>query len=94
MIYSILIILQFYDHFLEWGLKEELVKLTSIRLRNGISESSNVNIMASDADLYVAMIDGKVIVKLGPRYNLGNLIPSNFKASTFGKDYCVWEKQG
>lgn len=50
--------------------------------------------MASDADLYVAMIDGKVIVKLGPRYNLGNLIPSNFKASTFGKDYCVWEKQG
>ena len=85
--------MQFYDHFVEWGLKEEIIKLTTIRQRNGITETSNVNIMASDADVYVAMIQGKVIVKLGPRYDVGNLIPSNFKVSTYGKDYCVWEKQ-
>lgn len=84
----------FYDHFIEWGLKEEIIKLTSIRLRNKISETSNVNIMASDADLYVAMIDGKIIVKVGPRYDVGSLVPSNFKIATSGKDYCVWEKQG
>ena len=85
--------MQFYDHFVEWGLKEEIIKLTTIRQRNGITVTSNVNIMASDADVYVAMIQGKVIVKLGPRYDVGNLIPSNFKVSTYGKDYCVWEKQ-
>ncbi|XP_010690299.1 alpha-amylase [Beta vulgaris subsp. vulgaris] len=84
----------FYDHFFEWGIKEEIAKLASIRLRNMINGSSGVNIMASDADLYVAMIDEKVIVKIGPRYNVGNLIPSNFKISTSGKDYAVWEKQG
>lgn len=50
--------------------------------------------MASDADLYVAMIDGKIMVKIGTRYDVGNLIPSNFKVATSGKDYCVWEKQG
>ncbi|XP_021849650.2 alpha-amylase [Spinacia oleracea] len=83
----------FYDHYMQWGLKEEIVKLTSIRQRNAISETSSVNIMASNADLYAAMIDGKIIVKLGTRTDLGNLIPSNFKVSTYGNDYCVWEKQ-
>lgn len=86
--------LQFYDHFIEWGLKEEIIRLSAIRTRNGITESSNVNIMASDADLYVAMVDGKIIVKLGTRYDIGNIIPSNFKVSTSGNNYCVWEKQG
>ncbi|XP_056688790.1 alpha-amylase-like [Spinacia oleracea] len=84
----------FYDHYMQWGLKEEIVKLTSIRQRNAISETSSVNIMASNADLYAAMIDGKIIVKLGTRTDLGNLIPSNFKVSTYGNDYCVSEKQG
>ncbi|GAB4838376.1 hypothetical protein Ancab_027910 [Ancistrocladus abbreviatus] len=82
----------FCDHFFDWGLKAEIVELTAIRMRNGIHENSNVNIMASDADLYVAMIDGKIIVKIGPRYNAGNLIPGDFKAAASGKDYCVWEK--
>lgn len=84
----------FYDHFIDWGLKEEIVKLASARTRNGINESSNVNIMASDANLYVAMIDEKIIVKIGSKYDVSNLIPSNFKIATSGQDYCVWEKQG
>lgn len=84
----------FYDHFFEWGLKEEIVKLASIRTKNTINESSNVNIMTADADLYLAMIDGKIIVKLGSRYDIGNLVPSNFKIVASGKDYCVWEKLG
>ena len=87
-------LMQFYDHFIDWGLKEEIVKLASARTRNGINESSNVNIMASDADLYVAMIDEKIIVKTGSKYDVNNLVPSNFKIATSGQDYCVWEKQG
>ena len=86
--------MQFYDHFFEWGLKEEIVKLTSIRTKTGINQSSTVNIMASYSDLYVAMIDGKIIVKLGSRYDVGNLVPSNFGIVASGKDYCVWESQG
>ena len=48
--------------------------------------------MASDADLYMAMVDDKVIVKIGSRYDIGNLIPSNYKVAAYGKDYCVWVK--
>ncbi|KAK7321693.1 hypothetical protein VNO77_32566 [Canavalia gladiata] len=80
----------FYDHFVDWGLKEEITKLSSIRLQNGINEKSTVNILAADADLYVAKIDNKIIVKIGPKMDLGNLIPPNFHVATSGKDYAVW----
>uniref|UniRef100_A0A5B7BQV1 Alpha-amylase n=1 Tax=Davidia involucrata TaxID=16924 RepID=A0A5B7BQV1_DAVIN len=83
----------FYDHFFDWGLKDEIAKLATIRTRNGISATSKVQIMASDADLYVATIDEKIIVKIGPKLDLGNLIPPNYLVATSGNDYCVWEKK-
>lgn len=76
----------------DWGLKEEISKISTLRAKNGISATSRVNILASDADLYVAMIDDKIIVKIGPKLDLGNLIPQNFKVATSGNDYCVWVK--
>ncbi|KAG6714082.1 hypothetical protein I3842_05G185200 [Carya illinoinensis] len=83
----------FHDHFFDWGLKEEISKLTEIRLRNGINTGSIVSILASDGDLYVGGIDDKIIMKIGPKMDLGNLIPLNFQVSTSGKDYCLWEKK-
>ncbi|XP_059634495.1 alpha-amylase-like [Cornus florida] len=83
----------FYDHFFDWGLKDPIVMLTTIRTRNGISATSKVKILASDTDLYVAMIDDKIIAKIGPQLNLRNLIPPNFEVATSGKDYAVWEKK-
>ncbi|CAL5383714.1 unnamed protein product [Camellia sinensis] len=82
----------FYDHFIEWGLKDRIATLAAIRRRNGIGATSTVKIMAADADLYVAMVDDKIIVKIGPKLDLGNLIPPNFHVSTSGNDYAVWEK--
>lgn len=84
---------QFYDHFVDWGLKDEITKLVTIRRKNGISETSQVNILASDSDLYVAAIDGKIITKIGPKMDLGNLVPSNYQLATSGKDYAVWAKK-
>lgn len=84
---------QFYDHFFNWGLKDEINKLSAIRARNGINPKSNCRILAADGDLYLAAIDEKVILKLGSRYDVGNLIPPGYRVSTSGKDYCVWEKQ-
>ncbi|KAK9757266.1 hypothetical protein RND81_01G152700 [Saponaria officinalis] len=84
----------FYDHLFNETMKEEIIKMASIRARNEIDATSNVNIMAADADLYVAMIDEKVIVKIGSRTDIGNIVPSNFKLATSGNDYAMWEKQG
>ncbi|CAL5332397.1 unnamed protein product [Camellia sinensis] len=82
----------FYDHFFEWGLKVPIGNFTAIRSRNGVGEASKVQIMAADADLYVAMVDDKIIVKIGPQLNLRNLIPPNFHVVLSGQDYAVWEK--
>ncbi|KAE8659106.1 Alpha-amylase 1 [Hibiscus syriacus] len=83
----------FYDHFVDWGLKDEITKLSAVRRNNGISETSKVNIVASDSDLYVAVIDEKIITKIGPKMDLGNLVPSNYQLATSGKDYAVWVKK-
>ena len=85
--------MQFYDHFFEWGLKDELSKWIAIRSRNGINTKSTVNILASEADLYMARIDDKIIMKIGPKLDLGNLVPSNFQVVASGKDYAAWEKK-
>ncbi|KAI9200438.1 hypothetical protein LWI28_007963 [Acer negundo] len=81
---------KFYDRFFEWGKKEELTKLVAIRNKNGIGPASKVNILAAESDLYMAAIDDKIIMKIGPKTDLGNLLPSNYQVATSGIDQC-WQ---
>ncbi|XP_066322684.1 alpha-amylase-like [Miscanthus floridulus] len=82
----------FYDHFFDSGLKNEIAHLVSIRNRHGIKPDSELRIIKADADLYLAEIDGKVIVKVGPRFDCAPLIPQGFKVVAHGDGYAVWEK--
>lgn len=84
----------FYDHFYDWGLKEEIKTLIDVRKRNDINAKSKVHICCAEHDLYVAKIDDRVILKMGPRYDIGDLAPNcdEYKIAAVGKDYCVWEK--
>lgn len=84
--------MQFYDHLFDWGLNEEITGLAAIRTRNGIRPGSTLRILVADADLYMAVIDEKVTVKIGPRYQVGNLVTADFHVVASGKEYCVWEK--
>jgi alpha-amylase len=85
--------MQFYDHLFDWGLKEPITELAAVRSRNSIHPGSSLRILAADWDLYVAQIDENVIMKIGPKIDVGNLIPSDFVVATHGNDYCVWEKK-
>lgn len=84
--------MQFYDHFFDWGLKEELVYFSTLRRNKGISETSKVKILAADSGLYLAMIDEKIIVKIGPNGGLRSLIPPNYQLIHSGFDYAVWDR--
>ncbi|VAI78148.1 unnamed protein product [Triticum turgidum subsp. durum] len=84
----------FYDHFFTWGFKDEIAALVAIRKRNGITPTSALKILMHEGDAYVAEIDGKVVVKIGSRYNVGAVIPAGFVTSAHGNDYAVWEKPG
>ncbi|KAL5558858.1 hypothetical protein UlMin_035069 [Ulmus minor] len=83
----------FYDHLIEWGLKEPISKVSAVRSRNGINSRSSVKILTAEADLYMAAIDDKIIMKIGPKMDLGNLLPSNYQVATDGQDFAVWEKK-
>jgi alpha-amylase len=86
--------MQFYDHVFEWNLKQEISTLAAIRKRNGIHPGSKLSIVKAEGDVYVATIDDRVITKIGPRYDVGSLIPSGFSVAAHGDGYCVWEKSG
>ena len=62
-----------------------------IRRQNRIHPASVLRIIAAESDIYVASIDEKIIVKIGPRYNVSNLVPHNIKLVAHGRDYAVWE---
>ncbi|XP_062082909.1 alpha-amylase-like [Humulus lupulus] len=83
----------FYDHLVDGKLKDHITMLSVIRGRNNINTSSNVKILAAEAELYMAEIDDKIIMKIGPKLDLGNLLPSNYQVATSGQDYAVWEKK-
>lgn len=87
------VLLQFYDHYMESGLKESITKLVAIRKRNSIGSRSSVAIKAAESDLYLAVIDDKIIMKIGPKQDLGTLVPSNFALAYSGIDCAVWEKK-
>lgn len=85
--------LQFYDHLIDWGLKDQISKLASIRKRYGIDSGSRVEIMAAESELYMAKINDNVIMKIGAKMDLGGLLPSSeYKVATSGESYAVWVK--
>eukprot|EP00775_Hariotina_reticulata_P007314 gene7314-7526_t len=87
----------FWDHYFDWGseLRNTIRTLANIRRRNGIISDSPIKILAAESDLYVAEVAGSVTLKLGARYDMGCLVPKEsdgWKVATWGKDFCVWEK--
>eukprot|EP01018_Ginkgo_biloba_P031495 Gb_22853 [translate_table: standard] len=82
----------FYDHFLDY--KKEIKSLTGIRKRNNIGSNSKCIVIVIDGDLYMATIDEKIVMKIGPIYELGMLTPSvDFQVAASDNDYWMWEKK-
>ncbi|KAK8969271.1 Alpha-amylase isozyme 3B [Platanthera guangdongensis] len=48
--------------------------------------------LAHNEDIYMAAIDEKIVAKIGPRLDVGNLLPPNFKLAVSSANYAVWEK--
>ena len=71
-------------------------KQVHLRQRAGIRADSPLEILAAERDMYVARIGSTVTIKLGPRYDMGNLVPrkeEGWQLAASGKDWAVWEKQ-
>jgi alpha-amylase len=69
---------------------------SQLRRRNGIKADSKVEIKAAEPEMYVAVIDGRVTVKLGPKYDMGGLVPraeDGWAKAVAGPDFAVWERK-
>jgi alpha-amylase len=82
----------FWDHLFDYGqqVNSSIKKLIAIRKRNILKSNSTLNIVAAQQNLYAAIIDNKVAMKLGS----GSWSPSgsDWTIAASGTDWAVWEK--
>lgn len=79
----------FWDHYFDWGLKTQIQALINIRKQQGLNSTSTLNIVQATANLYAAIIDNKVAMKIGPdAWNPG----SGWVLATSGTNYAVWTR--
>ena len=82
----------FYDHlFYDHHLGSAIRRLIDLRRRSGLHCRSEVTILEASHDIYAAMIDQKIIVKIGP----GDWSPieSNWKIADCGHCWATWQLQ-
>jgi alpha-amylase len=80
----------FWEHVYDWNLYKEIQKLIAVRKKYGLKSTSNIDIVKAEDNLYAAVIDKKVAVKLGSRdWQPGE----NFKILASGNNYAVWGRK-
>ncbi|GLC36330.1 Alpha-amylase A type-1/2 [Pleodorina starrii] len=92
----------FWDHVFGggWGegLHRDIASLAALRRRCGLEADSGISIAAAERDLYVARVEGRfgsLTLKLGPRFEMGSLLPAaadGWTLAAAGDDWAVWER--
>ncbi|XP_049403076.1 alpha-amylase 3, chloroplastic [Solanum stenotomum] len=80
----------FFDHIFS-GYQSEIRNLISLRKRNKINCRSMVVITKAERDVYAAVIDDKVAVKIGPGHYEPPSGHQRWKMAAEGNNYKVWE---
>lgn len=79
-------------------LRDTIIALLAARRGTGVGAGSRVEILCAEADLYFARVEGdrgSLCVKLGPRYDIGDLEPRTSPEEqvdlvTSGEGFAVW----
>jgi len=79
-----------WPHYFNWGIKNEIDAMIKIRKDNGLSSTSTLNIVAATNNLYAAVIDDKVAMKLGS----DSWSPSGtgWVLKLSGTGFAIWDK--
>ncbi|KAK7386948.1 hypothetical protein VNO78_27345 [Psophocarpus tetragonolobus] len=80
----------FYDHLFS-HYKTEIAALISIRQRNKINCRSTVKICKAERDVYAAIMDEKVAMKIGPGHFEPPSGSQRWSSPLEGRDYKIWE---
>ncbi|GKV22435.1 hypothetical protein SLEP1_g32309 [Rubroshorea leprosula] len=80
----------FFDHLFS-HYRSEIAALISLRNRNKIHCRSPVKIVKAERDVYAAIIDEKVAMKIGPGHFEPQNGPQKWAPAIEGRDYKAWE---
>lgn len=80
----------FFDHIFS-GYRSEIGTLISLRKRNKINCRSMVEITKAEGDVYAAVIDDNLAVKIGPGHYEPPSGHQRWKMAAEGNNYKVWE---
>ncbi|KAI4384241.1 hypothetical protein MLD38_002421 [Melastoma candidum] len=80
----------FYDHIFS-HYQSEISSLISLRNRNRIHCRSTVKIVKAERDVYAAIVDEKVAVKIGPGHFEPAVGHQRWSVAIEGNDYKVWQ---
>ncbi|RZB99474.1 alpha-amylase 3, chloroplastic isoform X1 [Glycine soja] len=80
----------FYDHIFS-HYKTEIATLISIRKRNKIHCRSTLKICKAERDVYAAIVDDKVAMKIGPGHFEPPSGSQRWSSALEGRDYKIWE---
>lgn len=72
-----------------------ITQLMAMRRRQDIHAGSKLEILCADRMMYVARVDNRVVIKLGPQHDMGTLLPvpsQGWRLCITGHDFAVWEK--
>lgn len=91
----------FYDHFWDGNLRQQILELLQIRRRNGLNCRSEIKICLAEGEVYSAVLDEQVAMKIGPGdwspnhdHKLQSSLPGKrWKLASSGQNYAVWEAQ-
>lgn len=82
----------FWPHFFDWEKphRKMIGRLMEIRKKAGLHTASTVHILAASRDLYAAVMDEKVSLKIGP--GAWNPPQEGWKTACDGHDFAVWTR--
>merc|ERR1712025_405108 len=81
----------FWDHYrYDPSIRKVIVDLIKVRKKYGLHSRSKVRVMAAKGELYAAVVDNKVAVKIGPlNWSPNQILPESFKLESSGHQYAV-----
>lgn len=78
----------YWPHVFAWGMKMEIKALIDLRKAAGINSRSQVKVHEANNQHYVAEIDSKVMLKIGPSFWKPE--EKGWQLNLYGENYAIW----
>lgn len=81
----------FWEHIMDPSMAKVLCQLVMLRKSAGVRADSTIEILEAQEKVYIAKINGNILVKLGPKMDMGSHTPpKDATLKCYGQNWAVW----